>query len=153
MASRQTYEKCLAIGMKQRQLMGIIFLEMGGIFLISFAISVFIGLYLGKISLFAIKETISLLYYPINPNDIVLSTQTLIIAFLIGLFSYLANCIEPIIAIKTKKSFFRHGYDQVSKQSLSRLLWFVLLGAVLIWVSCTYIRLFIDLSGSVYVVI
>ena len=149
--SRQkTYEKCLAIGMTQRQLIGVIILEMGIIFMVSYAMAIIIGAYLGKVSLFAIRETISLLYYPINPSDIVISNKTLVTAFFIGLLTYIINCIEPIITIKSKNKFFRHGYDQISNQSKKKLILGLIVGMFLMWLSCYYIRFFIDITKSVY---
>ena len=109
-----------------------------------------IGVYLGKVSLFAIKQTISLLYFPINPSDIVVSNKNVINRIFDWFFSYCMNCIEPILAIKSKTSFFRHGFDQTTKQSLIKLGVGMIVGVLLMGISTYYIRLFIDLFQSVY---
>ena len=150
-ASRnKLYQKLLALGMQQKRLLLIIIIEIGLIFLVSFMLSLFFGSTLAKLSLGAVKQTISLLYFPINPSDIIISKNTLLIAFIIGFFSYLFNIIEPILTIRFQQSFFRRGYDTLDRGSLKSVILYFLIGFTLIFISIYFIFSFITLTGSVY---
>ena len=150
-SSRQTlYQKLLALGMKQRTLFLMIMLEIGLIFLVSFLLSLFFGSFLAKMSLSAVKQTISLLYFPINPDDIVISPSTIYIAFLIGLVSYLFNIIEPLLNIRFQQSFFRQGYETINKQSFKKVGIACFVGTTLMVISLYFILSFIQWTGSVY---
>ena len=147
---KKTYQKLLALGMKQRSLLGVIMTEIGIIFLIAYGVSIVLGSLLAKLSLSAVKQTISLLYFPINPSDIVISDSTYLITALIGLCCYLFNIIEPIISIRFQQSFFRQGYDALENRSVVSMCIYGLTGIVLLAISIKYSHLFIQLTESIF---
>ncbi|MGA0241803.1 MAG: FtsX-like permease family protein [Candidatus Marinamargulisbacteria bacterium] len=149
--SRQkTYEICLAMGMTQWQLVRLVFIEMGTIFLVSYGLAIAIGTQLGAWSLWAVKETISTLYYPIHPSDVSISFQTLWLTGLIGSVTCVVNGLAPWMAIRSKTSFFRHGFYLTKRQSLPWLVGAFIVGSGGIGASMYFLGTFIKFTGSVY---